>query len=80
MVALFSTKAKYRALMKGAKKSTWLRYLFQVLRMLQNQTTNVHVNNHSCIKIAKNHVVHAHTKHIEVHITSSFGKISYEMK
>jgi len=70
MVALFSTKAKYRALTKGAKKSTRLQYLFQVLRMLQNQTTNVHVNNHSCFKIAKNHVFHAHTKHIKVHITT----------
>jgi hypothetical protein len=59
MGALFSIKVEYQALAEGAKKIMWLWYLFQTLKMLQNQTITIHVNNQSCIKIAKNPIFHA---------------------
>ncbi len=65
--ALSSIEVKYQALAERAKETTWLWYLFQTLKMLQNQTITIHVNNQSCIKIAKNPIFHAHTKHIKMH-------------
>jgi hypothetical protein len=41
-------------------------YLLQALRVLQNQTTTIHVYSQSCIKIVKNPNFHAHLKHIKM--------------
>lgn len=51
-----------------AKEATWLRGLLSELKVCSNLTpTIINCDNQSSIKLAKNPVFHARTKHIEVH-------------
>jgi hypothetical protein len=66
-VALSSTEAEYRVLTEGAKEATWLRLLLNNLGMFPDSTVMIMCDNMSCMKIARNPVFHARTKHVEVH-------------
>jgi hypothetical protein len=61
-------KVEYKSLVEGSKKSTWLKKLTIELGILEEvEATNIWCDNMSILKIAKNPILHARTKHIEVH-------------
>ncbi|KAL3677349.1 hypothetical protein R1sor_027297 [Riccia sorocarpa] len=66
-VACSSTKAEYRALSEGAKEAIWLQALASDLALHTNQKIKIWCDNVSSIKLAKNPVFHARTKHVEIH-------------
>ena len=66
-VALSSTETKYCAACSATTEAVWLWRLLHELRASQPSSTLALCDNQSCIAIAKNHVFHARTKHIEVH-------------
>lgn len=74
-VALSSTEAEYRALAKGAKETIWLRYLLQEFGYFNGKPIEIFNNNQRWIKIAKNPIFHARTKHIEFHYYFTREKI-----
>jgi hypothetical protein len=65
--ALFSTEAKYRSLIEGAKGAAWLKLLLCSMGQSKDKFVLIHCDNHSCMKIAKSHVYKVRTKHIKVH-------------
>ena len=67
-ICLSSTKAKYKYPSDSAKEITWLRGLLSELRMLKiHAPTILRCDNQSSVKLAKNPIFHAKTKHIEIH-------------
>lgn len=66
-VALSSTEAEYRAAQLATREAVWLRRFLEEIDERQSSATIIHCDNQSCIKIAKNPVFHARTKHIEIH-------------
>lgn len=58
-------EAEYRALADAATEAAWLRGLFEELGMPILKPITVHCDNQSSIKLAKNPVQNARTKHIE---------------
>ena len=67
-VALSSTEAKYRSLAEGTKEALWLlQQLLQELRLRKADAINIHCDNITTMNIASNPIMHARTKHIEVH-------------
>lgn len=44
----------------------WLHKLLVALFGQRVETTVIHYNNHSCIRLAKNHVFHDRSKHIDI--------------
>ena len=51
----------------GAQESTWLKQLMEDLHQLTDYQIRILCDNLSSIRLAKNPVFHARTKHIEVH-------------
>lgn len=67
LVVLSSAKAKYRALIKGTKEVVWSRKLLSEIKHIKPGPTLMFCDNISNIKMAKNLVFHAKTKHIKCH-------------
>ena len=65
-VSLSSTEAEYRVLIDSAKDVIHFRRLFDELGFGEDAPTTVFSDNHSCIKLVENPVMHAQTKHIEI--------------
>ncbi len=65
-IALSSIEAKYRCLADGTKKTTWLRRLGEEIGFCGTQATSLMCDNQSSVKLTKNLILHAKTKHIEV--------------
>ena len=64
-VAQSSSEAEYRALAEAAKEAQWLRHLLSDMGVKLDAPIIISCDNQSCIKMAKNPVLHARTKHIE---------------
>eukprot|EP01018_Ginkgo_biloba_P014224 Gb_06376 [translate_table: standard] len=66
-VALSSTEAEYKAAVTAACEAIWLRRILVDIGLHQKEATKLFCDNQNVLKIAKNPVFHARTKHIEVH-------------
>ena len=66
-VALSSTEAEYKVAVIAACEKIWLRRILADIGLHQEEATKLFCDNQSVLKIAKNLVFHAQTKHIEVH-------------
>ena len=66
-VALSSTEAKYRGVAVATCEAIWLKRLLKELQEEVLDPTTIYWDNLSSIQLAKNPVIHARTKHIEVH-------------
>eukprot|EP01018_Ginkgo_biloba_P009783 Gb_07759 [translate_table: standard] len=67
IVALSSTEAEYKAAAVVASEAIWLKQVLDDMGLDQEDATKLYCDNQSTIKLAKNPVFHARTKHIEVH-------------
>lgn len=65
-VSLSSTEAEYMALSDGICEAKWLRSLLGEIGIDCSQSTNIYVDNQSCIKVAENPKDHRRMKHIDV--------------
>ena len=61
------TEEEYKAIVVTASEAIWLRQVLDGMGLDQEDATNLYCDNQSTIKLAKNPVFHATTKHIEVH-------------
>ena len=66
-VALSSIDKKYKADFSTGCEAMWLRRILVDLQLDQAVITSLFCDNQSALKMAKNSVYHAITKHIEVH-------------
>jgi hypothetical protein len=66
-VGLSSVEEEYHALMEGTKEVVWLYKLLSEINYFKPISTIMYCDNVSSIKMAKNLVFHARTKHIECH-------------
>jgi hypothetical protein len=75
VIALSSTEAEYIAMSTAVTELSWLRRILGFLlhkaadgtdRGLQLSPSTIHVDNISCMFIARNAVISGHCKHIEV--------------
>ena len=66
VVAQSSAEAEYISAAAAANQAIWLRKLLTDLGQNQADATVIWVDNKSAIAIAKNHVQHGRTKHINV--------------
>jgi len=66
-VALSSTKAEYRGVVKGGCEVVWLRRMLSDMKMQHIEPTPLFCDNQVVIKLAKNPVFHERTKHVELH-------------
>jgi hypothetical protein len=66
-LALSSDEAKYHILMENTKEDVWLMKLSTKIGLIKPRPTTLFCNNISNIKMAKNAILHAWTKHIECH-------------
>ena len=66
-MSLSSTEAEYIGSSKASQEALWLRRLLEELHHPQDSPTTIFCDNQSTIKLAKNPVYHARSKHIEVH-------------
>jgi hypothetical protein len=64
-VAMSTTEAKYMAAAEAGKEALWLTGLVKELG-IQQGGVSLHCDSQSAIYLAKNHVYHARTKHIDV--------------
>lgn len=64
-VAQSSSEAEYRALAEAAKEAQWIRYLLNDMGVKLDKPIIISCDNQSCIKMAKNPVLHTRTKHTE---------------
>ncbi len=74
-MALFLVEAKYHTLMEGTKEVVWLRKLLSEINYIKPWPTVMFCDNVNNIKIAKNLVFHAKTKHIECHYHFVWKKV-----
>jgi hypothetical protein len=74
-MALSSAEAKYGALMEGTKEVIWLQGLLGELQHGKTGLTTLFYDNINHIKMAKNLVFHARTKHIECHYHFVWEKV-----
>jgi len=65
-IALSTAEAEYVALSHAVQEAIWSRHLLKDLGYLQLEATPIYEDNHACIKIAKNDMVQARTKHINI--------------
>ncbi|CAL1401152.1 unnamed protein product [Linum trigynum] len=63
-----STEAEYRAMSEVGSEIVWLRRLLSDFGITCPAPLSLSVDNTSAIRIATNHVLHDHTKHIEIHV------------
>ena len=66
IVALSTTEAEYVALSTATQEAVWLRRLLMDINALPNGPTVLMEDNQGAIAIAKNPIVHARTKHIDI--------------
>jgi len=64
-VSMSTCEAEYRALADAASEAAWLRGLMEEIGMPLTTPIVIHCDNQSSIKLAKNSVQNARTKHIE---------------
>lgn len=65
-ISLSSTEAEYKASLVATCELIWLKELLKDLKINKKLPISLYCDNQSAIKIAKNLVFHARTKHIEV--------------
>jgi hypothetical protein len=65
-VALSTAKSEYIALSVAVCEVVWLRKLLEYLFEHVLDSTIIHCDNQSCVKISKNPVFHDKLKHIEI--------------
>jgi hypothetical protein len=65
-VALSTAEAEYIALCVAIREAVWLRKLLAYLFGHEMDSTVIHGDNQSCVKLSKNHVFHNKSKHIEI--------------
>jgi hypothetical protein len=65
-VALSITEAEYIALCVAVHEEVWLRKLLAYLFGHEMDSTIIHCDNQSCVKLSENHVFHDKSKHIEI--------------
>lgn len=66
IVTLSSTEAEYVAASLCSCQAVWLRRLMETIQQQQMGATTIFCDNVSAIKISKNPVLHARSKHIDV--------------
>ncbi|KAL0423113.1 UNVERIFIED_CONTAM: Retrovirus-related Pol polyprotein from transposon TNT 1-94 [Sesamum radiatum] len=66
-VSLSTTEAEYWAAVMAAQENTWLVQLLKELHQPIEYGVPLYCDNLSTIRLAKNPVFHARTKHVEVH-------------
>jgi len=66
-MALSSIEVEYRSVAMAAQESTWLRQLMKDHHQPTDYQVRIFCDNLSSIRLAKNPIFHARTKHIEVH-------------
>ena len=66
-VSLSTTEAEYKEAAMTAQESTWLIQLIHDLYQPVDYAMPLYCNNQSAIRLAKNPVFHARTKHVEVY-------------
>ena len=64
-IALSTVEAKYMAAVEASKEALWLRELVETFSIIQD-SVRVHCDSQSAIHLAKNHMYHKRTKHIDV--------------
>ena len=65
-MALSTAKAEYIALCVPVREAVWLRKLLVDLLGHEMDSTIIHCDNQSCVKLSENHVFHDRSKHIEI--------------
>jgi hypothetical protein len=65
-VALSTAEAEYIALCVAVREAVWLRKLLADLFGHEMDSTIIHCNNQSCVKLSENHVFHDKLKHIDI--------------
>jgi hypothetical protein len=65
-VALSTTEAEYIIASVASRKAVWLRKLLAGLFDQELETTLIHCDNQSCVKLSDNPVFHDRSKHIEI--------------
>jgi hypothetical protein len=65
-VALSTTESEYMAMSDATKELIWLRGLYEELIGKLEKPTILFCDNQGCIKLAKNPIQHARTKHIDI--------------
>ena len=66
-VALSSTEAEYRGVVKASCKAVWLRRMLADMHVFQTGPTPLFCDNQGVLKLAKNPVFHEQTNHVETH-------------
>jgi hypothetical protein len=66
IVSRSSVEVEYRSMASTCSELTWLRYLFQDLRVSHPQATQLYCDNQVTLHIAANLVFHECTKHIKL--------------
>ena len=65
-MALSTAEAEYIVASDASKEAIWLRKLLASLFGDVLETTVIHCDNHSCVKLFENLVFHDRSKHIEM--------------
>ena len=65
-VALSTMKDEYIATCSACSEVVWLHKLLTGLFDTEMDVTNIYCDNHSCIKLTKNPMLHDKSKHIEI--------------
>jgi hypothetical protein len=65
-VALSTAEAEYIALCVAVREAVWLRKLLADLFGHEMDSTVIHCDNQSCVKLSENPVFHDKSKHIEI--------------
>ena len=65
-MALSSAEAEYIAASMATCEAIWLRNLLVALFGQKVETTVIHCDNQSCIKLSENPVFHDRSKHIDI--------------
>lgn len=77
-VSLSTTESEYRAAAASAQESTWLILLMEGSHQKVDYAVPLHCDNQSAVRLAENPMVHARTKHVEVHYHFIREKVSKE--
>ncbi|KAH9752890.1 hypothetical protein KPL71_014885 [Citrus sinensis] len=66
VVTLSTTEAEFIAAASCACQGVWMRRVLEKLGHAQNESTVIHCDNNSTIKLSKNPVLHGRSKHIDI--------------
>ena len=67
-LSLSLAEVEYRAVVNANQEALWLQQILSEFGFEQQQTTPLWCDNQSAIKLAKDPVLHQHSKHIELHM------------